>query len=139
MTKQRTNIIYVFVLCTAAVGILLLYFFVYPLYRQYFPKCLFHEFTGLYCLGCGSQRAFIALLHGDILTALHDNLLAVCFLPFIIYAFAIFFYNLFSPKKITTQLFNTFLSAKLILVLIIVFAIVRNIPAYPFTLLAPIG
>lgn len=139
MTKQRTNIIYLFFLCTAVVGILLLYFFVYPLYARYFPKCIFYTSTGLYCPGCGSQRALISLLHGDIKTALHDNFLAVCLLPFIVYALTIFLVNLFRRKKITTRLFNTFLPARLILILVIVFALLRNIPAYPFTLLAPIG
>ena len=139
MTRQRTNIIYVSILLSAALGIMLLYFFVFPLYQQYFPKCIFYVNTGLYCPGCGSQRAFVALLHGDILSAFHDNLLAVCLLLFIGYAPFIFFYNLFSKKKITTRLFNTFLPARLILVLVVVFAILRNIPIYPFTLLAPIG
>ena len=139
MTKQRTNIIYVFVLCTVVVGTLLLYFFVYPLYALYFPKCIFYASTGLYCPGCGSQRAFIALLHGDILTAFHDNLLAVLLLPFLIYALTVFVYNLVSIKKIQTRVFNTFLPARLILILVVVFGILRNIPVYPFTLLAPIN
>ena len=139
MTKQRTNIIYVFVLCTVVVGTLLLYFFVYPLYALYFPKCIFYASTGLYCPGCGSQRAFTGLLHGDILTAFHDNLLAVLLLPFLIYALTVFVYNLVSIKKIQTRVFNTFLPARLILILVVVFGILRNIPVYPFTLLAPIN
>jgi len=139
MTKQRTNIIYVFVLCTVVVGTLLLYFFVYPLYALYFPKCIFYASTGLYCPGCGSQRAFTALLHGDILTAFHDNLLAVLLLPFLIYALTVFVYNLVSIKKIQTRVFNTFLPERLILILVVVFGILRNIPVYPFTLLAPIN
>jgi hypothetical protein len=139
MRKQRTNIIYVFVLCTAAVGILLLYFFAFPLYQQFFPKCLFHEFTGLYCPGCGSQRAFAALLNGDIIAALHDNFLVMLLLPFLIYVAVIFFINTFREKRIYTKIFNSFLSPRFILVLVIVFFILRNISIYPFTILAPVN
>lgn len=37
------------------------------------PPCLFHLITGFYCPGCGSTRAVIALLHGDILLSLRQN------------------------------------------------------------------
>ena len=37
--------------------------------------CLFHELTGLYCPGCGSGRAALALLHGRLWEALGHNLL----------------------------------------------------------------
>ena len=135
---QKIKIIYIALLFTAAIAIPLLYFFVYPLYAAYFPKCIFYLTTGLYCPGCGSQRAFVALLHGDILTAIHDNFLAVILLPFLLYALFVFFYNQFSSKKINKRIFYSSLSAKLILVLVITFAVLRNIPFYPFTLLAPL-
>ena len=35
--------------------------------------CLFHELTGLYCPGCGSGRAALALLHGHLWEALRHN------------------------------------------------------------------
>ena len=138
MKTRTTKIFYLFLLLTAAIAIPLLYFFVYPMYQVYFPKCIFYLSTGLYCPGCGSQRAFIALLHGDVLTAFHDNFLAVIMLPFLLYALFVFFYNLFSTKKLTKRIFDSSLSAKIILVFVIVFAILRNIPVYPFTLLAPL-
>ncbi len=35
------------------------------------PRCLFKLITGYECPGCGSQRAFHSLLHGDIAAAWH--------------------------------------------------------------------
>lgn len=138
MVTIKSKILYIILLLTAAIAIPLLYFFLYPLYEQYFPKCIFHLVTGLHCPGCGTQRAFIALLHGDVLSALHDNFLAVSLSPFLLYVLAVFFYNLFSSDKKYSRVFNTFLPARFILILVLVFAILRNIPLYPFSLLAPL-
>jgi hypothetical protein len=136
---RTSKIFYPFLLLTAGIVIPLLYFFVFPLYQQYFPKCLFHEVTGLYCPGCGSQRAFVALLNEDIVTALHDNALATLLLPFLLYVAAMFFLNTFREKRIYTKVFNSFLSPRFILILVIVFFILRNISVYPFTILAPVN
>jgi len=39
------------------------------------PRCLFKWATGWSCPGCGSQRAFMALLHGHPIEAMRQNLL----------------------------------------------------------------
>jgi hypothetical protein len=48
---------------------------------SFYPRCLFHEATGLFCPGCGATRALAALLHGHITEALHLNLLIVMLVP----------------------------------------------------------
>lgn len=35
--------------------------------------CVFYETTGYYCMGCGGTRSMMALLHGDIARAFHNN------------------------------------------------------------------
>ncbi|MGW2636175.1 DUF2752 domain-containing protein [Streptomyces sp. NPDC001348] len=43
----------------------------------HYPVCPLLRCTGLYCPGCGGLRSAHALVHGDLLTALHDNAPAV--------------------------------------------------------------
>ncbi|MGW5476867.1 DUF2752 domain-containing protein [Streptomyces sp. NPDC004008] len=43
----------------------------------HYPVCPLLHYTGLYCPGCGGLRSAHAFVHGDFLTALHDNVLAV--------------------------------------------------------------
>ncbi|OLZ68153.1 hypothetical protein AV521_21850 [Streptomyces sp. IMTB 2501] len=43
----------------------------------HYPVCPLYRITGLYCPGCGGLRSAHAFVHGDLLTALQDNALAV--------------------------------------------------------------
>ncbi|WP_460064538.1 DUF2752 domain-containing protein [Streptomyces sp. YKOK-I1] len=43
----------------------------------HYPVCPLLRVTGLYCPGCGGLRSAHAFVHGDFLTALHANALAV--------------------------------------------------------------
>ena len=117
----------------AAGAILLLYFFVEPKNGN-LPKCFFHELTRLYCPGCGAQRSFHALLNGHIITAVDYNLLFILFLPLIIYfilAFAL------GKKHAATSFIYKPVFSFTVLVVVVSFWILRNIPFAPFSWLAP--
>lgn len=43
----------------------------------HYPVCPLLRYTGVYCPGCGGLRSAHAFVHGDFLTALQDNALAV--------------------------------------------------------------
>jgi hypothetical protein len=43
----------------------------------HYPVCPLLRLTGLYCPGCGGLRAAHAFVHGDLVTALTDNAVAV--------------------------------------------------------------
>lgn len=60
--------------------LLLFYSFVNPC-ESWIPKCPFYMLTGLYCPGCGSQRALHALLHADITGAWRYNPAMIISIP----------------------------------------------------------
>ncbi len=115
------------------IGIAWLYTHLATQYRHLFPPCLFHALTGLHCPGCGATRAVYALLHLDLARAIHMNALFVLFgLPIlIILALEMILGRLLFSSRIHKLMGFGFL------MLTILFSIVRNIPHYPFTLLAP--
>ena len=106
-----------------------------PVTAGFFPTCPFHSITGLNCPGCGMTRGFNALFHGDFLGALHFNAL----IPFFTILFGYFALSLllvavrgyglnwkiFTPKIVTAFLVFT-----------LIYAVGRNLPFYPFNLLA---
>lgn len=106
-----------------------------PVTAGFFPQCPFHQLTGLNCPGCGLTRGFHALFQGDVLSALHFNAL----LP--VYAF-IFGYMIVSMILIAVR--GRGLSWKVFppsamyafMIVTIVFSVARNLPFYPFNLLA---
>jgi len=129
--NQRVLRISIFII--AAGAILLLYFFVEPKNGN-LPKCLFHELTGLYCPGCGVQRSFHALLNGHILTAIDYNLLFILFLPLIIYFILAFALGKKHPSS--SFIYKPVFSFTVVIV-VVSFWVLRNIPVIPFSWLAP--
>ena len=108
-----------------------------PTPDSYYPKCVLYQTTGLHCPGCGGGRAAHALLNGRVLSAIHFNALSVLILPVIAFvlirtaigrAFAI-------PVRLRKPL--PAWCIWMLFVVIVTFGVLRNIPVYPLTLLAP--
>lgn len=112
------------------------YFNINPSEISLFPKCPLYSTTGVYCPGCGSQRAMHDILHLDIKGVIGHNLLFLLGLLVIIYHFLIEVISLISKTKIRNLLYHP-KTPILLLVIIIIYWILRNIPYYPFTILAP--
>jgi hypothetical protein len=91
----------------------------------------------LYCPGCGSQRAFSSLLHGELWQAANYNLLFILCLPFLFYSSVITVINVFKKDQLVQQIFYSTFFVKILLVIMIMFWITRNFSFYPFNLLAP--
>ena len=98
------------------------------------PGCPMHALTGLYCPGCGATRALHALVHGDLGQAMAMNPLFTLALPFLVLLLLDAFRTLPAPLAAFTHRFS---DARPWAVLVLGFAVLRNLPWPPFNLLAP--
>jgi hypothetical protein len=107
-----------------------------PAGSMIFPPCPFRALTGLYCPGCGSLRAVHQLLHGHLGSAFALNPLLIIVLPFMGYAFVSYGMMSFGKQRPALLPAPAYLGW-LMLIVIVLYGILRNIPDYPFCLLAP--
>lgn len=108
-----------------------------PSHETFFPKCTLNSVTGMYCPGCGSTRCLHHLSHGRIGTAFRYNPLAVVFVGYLGVAGTIMLLRRAGvpiPRR-RTPLHAGWIWG--ILGAIVIFGVLRNIPAEPFTWLAP--
>ena len=111
------------------VGLLFIYL-VKPGGDGIYPKCPTRIFMGLNCPGCGTLRAVHSLLHLNFKEAVKFNLLLVVLLPILIYGITVYLAEALFSKKLP-DVFNNRVFLWVIIVLIIVFTVLRNIPFYP--------
>ncbi len=116
-------------------GLALMLYSLDPVSSRFYPVCVFHQLTGWFCPGCGSARALHALAHGHLAAALRFNPLTVLSTPFV--ATALMRRAIDRRSTPHRRVHPAWMWALAILVL--VFFVLRNIPFYPWTLLAPRG
>ena len=90
--------------------------------------CVFHELTGLYCPGCGITRLLFSLLELNFFQAFRSNPLVFILLILII---------LYLILKLILKRFNINLTIPnyiyyFLLIIVILFGILRNIPGFEF-------
>ncbi len=109
---------------SAAIILAALYAFE-PSAGSFFPKCLFHQITGLNCPGCGLQRAIHALMHGHVAEAVRFNaILPVLAVVVAAYGIAYALRNRFPH---ISKAFTSTRAAMLVLALIVAWWVLRNI------------
>ncbi|MGO8690022.1 MAG: DUF2752 domain-containing protein [Thermoguttaceae bacterium] len=101
------------------------------------PLCQLHTMTGLHCPGCGAVRATHELLHGHLLSALHDNALWVAVLPVGMYAGLSEWRRRRWGRPLCGDLSRRRWPLVVLAVAAVLFFVLRNVPVYPFWLLAP--
>ncbi len=123
---------YLFIIL-GAILLLLLFYFYSPYEYAFFPQCPTYKYLGLHCGGCGLQRSIFHLVHGEWFLLLRSNL----FLPV---WFVLFMNYIYNQYKNTVQ--NAWLMQNKVLItiiiLLIIYSIIRNLPYHPFTYLAPV-
>lgn len=125
------------VLTLGVVGASLVYFFFNPSRYPFFPKCPFFTLTGFYCPGCGSQRAFHALLHGQLVQAAGFNLLAILAFPFLAYAALVYFMKHVFGIFLRQEIFYRPWFSWTVLGFVLLFWVLRNLPFVCFAWMAP--
>ena len=101
-----------------------------------FPRCPFFAMTSFHCPGCGTLRALHQLFNGNLITAFGLNPLMMLSLPFVAYSFM----SKLAREVRGRALPSVFVPSGWIwafFVLVISFWVLRNIPGYPFSWLAP--
>ena len=116
-------------------------FAVDPSQHAVYPQCWLYNATGIYCAGCGATRAIHALLHGRVLSALHDNALFVSALPLLLfiggsYVLAAWQKNAWPRNEVDPPKLLQWALGSMIVML--AFMAVRNLPGMPFDLLKPL-
>jgi len=123
------------------IGVLLFVVSMYPPSDDsYYPKCTLHKYTGLHCAGCGLTRSVFSLLHGEVLQSLAYNVLWPILLGILIWGLGKSLWNSNFPNReirLTMPRVVVKLWPWVLVITLVAFTILRNIPAYPFDLLAP--
>lgn len=132
MPEAIKKVSLIIILGVLSILAILLYFSFNPESGLLFPKCPFNTYLGIYCSGCGSQRAIHDLLHLRIGEAISHNLML---LP------ALFVIGQHLATKLgivkRESLINYRYSPLIILSVVLLFMVFRNIKAFPFEYLAP--
>lgn len=83
MKKERTIDDYIYEAIILTIGLLLILYAVYSFFgKPDIFNCKIYETWGIYCPGCGCTRAFLSLMHGNIIESLYYN-------PTVAYSFII--------------------------------------------------
>lgn len=117
-------------------GLLLIAWIATPGKTAWLPGCPLHLLTGLQCPGCGSTRAFHALTHGDVLAALRMNLLAIAAIPLLVVGTCSQVWHTRRGMPYRSILYHPTVGWT-ITAIIITYGLLRNLPWWPFSLLAP--
>lgn len=111
---------------------ILLYFSFNPEKGLLFPKCPFHEYLGIYCSGCGSQRAVHDLLHFRIGDAISHNILLLPAMFVLVHHAGVKF-GAIKGRSVLDRRY----APMILLAIVLIFMLLRNLKMYPFEYLAP--
>ena len=105
---------------------------------DYIPQCPIHAFTGFHCPGCGTWRALCAMSQANLAQAAAFN-------PLLLFAIPCLLVYLVGRRAIHARLScvravgGQLCLSRIVLLVVIAYSVLRNIPLFPFSLLAPGG
>ncbi len=108
-----------------------------PTDDSFYPRCQLHTLTGLHCPGCGTTRSLHALVHGHIAQALAYNALAFIVIPIVGFALVRSLWTWYRALPTPNGIRGNPVWPWLIAAILLTYGVLRNLPWYPFSLLAP--
>lgn len=111
---------------------------IWPLWDKLVPQCPFFVFTGLHCPGCGTWRAFNSFLQGNLAQAAGYNPVLFLAAPLVLAVLGERWAGLrWTVLDHSGRAFPPL--SRVVLLVVLAYWILRNVPCFPFTLLAPGG
>lgn len=114
-----------FIITGLAGVVCLAYYFLLTFFNVGIP-CLFHEFTGLLCPGCGITRMILSILHLDFKSAFQYNQVIFIFSPIILYFIIRLYISWLKSESYKLSLIENIV-VYIMLIVLLTFSIVRNI------------
>lgn len=108
-----------------------------PTEDDFYPRCSFYQLTGWHCPGCGTTRALHAALNGRLAQAAAYNFLSFVVVPVVGWSLIQSLRAWRSGKTLVESKSTAGWITRMLLVAIVAYGILRNLPWHPFTLLAP--
>lgn len=117
-------------------GLAALLFFFAPEQHAFYPRCMLYTLTGWQCPGCGGLRATHHLLHGRFVTAFHYNPLLLLLLPILGIILISHLLRAVTGRSFTNP-FQQTVWIWLLLIVVLLFGILRNLPLDALTVFQP--
>jgi Protein of unknown function (DUF2752) len=130
---MRGQFLQLLILVLGVVGATVLYCFNPESVR--YPPCFFKMLTGLECPGCGSARSAYHLLHGNFRAAIDYNILFIAVIPFLAVEGLSRLFSRTANPILKFRVF-TYIRSWQVMVVVMIFWIIRNLPVYPLNLLS---
>lgn len=130
--QNKKTMVTIIIWIVTIVILLIVYGHFDPVHSPFALRCPLKSFTGWSCPFCGVQRAAHALLNGNVLEAVKYNYLIVPAAIYIVVAVMAYYELLLSPsnaKRLRNALSSNIANA-IILVVLIAWGIVRNLPYF---------
>lgn len=109
--------------------VIFLFYYILNKYLNISIPCLFHEITGFFCPGCGITRMFFSLLELNFYQAFRFNPLV-----FILIILGVIYWliKLLIKKFLNISIVIPNNVYYILLIIVIIFGILRNIPGFEF-------
>ena len=106
---------------------------------RWLPSCSLNSLTGLHCPGCGNTRAAHAILHGNLGEAVQQNIVFVIAVPFLGLGMLRLWMDWVYPGVWKPLPFRWRWGYSLVIIgFVVAFGILRNVPQFPYSWLAPV-